>query len=488
MEVIRDVGTDREMRRYVCHGPGGERPAEKPVISRSAVTGSADLELPETTDEKTRDGRPNTVCLVTIHGIGFQQAPDDVAGLAGYADPLHALLHDELQDLLSDDPHRAAPGRVPGERGVIYVQSSWPADETDPGQRSVEKGLERLGSRTDRSDATLDITGKPLFAGSARIAHVALIYTPLEETRPDRVALLETATLGLFHLENYSSLHHELAALGQDIMAIIRAPRVAGEPALGNIPRRDFVHREGMRRRLLEHFHGGPPSVQPPGPFEVLRDIEDDVAGYVARNELRERSRDFVREALIRLSQRADVGRIVVNAHSQGSVLAFDTLRTLPSEAIDRVAAFFTLGTLLRKSVDWFSWGQDVGQLRRLQNWEYGEQLNWGREVSPVSIPAWTNLWDKLDPVADPLVPSIGWTRDQPLVPPPSAGLFKDVNQQTGAETPHPLEDFVVNNVDNVGGGGLRAHDYWDNAHEVVPRLADRLRHLVPPLFADGSP
>jgi hypothetical protein len=429
----------------------------------------------------------DTVCLVTIHGIGFQQAPDDASRLAGYADRLHEALSELLGDGLSDDPHRARYRTTAGQCGAIYVQSSWPAGQADPAQRSMEKGLERLGSRRDPCDPHIDIAGKDLFAGGARISHVALVYTPLEvPTDSDRGALLETAILGLLHLENYSSLRGELLRLGEDIATLIHEPPVSGEPVLGNVPRQDVAHHKSIFRRAIDYVHDGRSSSQA-GPFEILRDVEDDAAAYVARNELRERTRDFVREVLIRLVQRGDVTRIVVNGHSQGSILAFDTLRTVPCDVIDKVAAFFTLGTPLRKAVASLGWGQDVGQLRALQDWRFGEGSVWGRSGAATTTSAWTNLWDRRDPVADPLAPDLTWTRDQKLEPATHPGLFQDVNPQTGHRSDHPVEDCIVDNVHNVSGGGLRAHDYWDNREEVVPRIADRLRHLVAPASATSA-
>ena len=57
------------------------------------------------------------VCVVTIHGIGFQQPPNDGAGTPGYADDLHNALKACLpQGYLGDDPYRTV-------RGPIYVQS-----------------------------------------------------------------------------------------------------------------------------------------------------------------------------------------------------------------------------------------------------------------------------------------------------------------------------------------------------------------------------
>ncbi len=62
-------------------------------------------------------------CIVTIHGIGFQQPPSvDADGIpvGGYGDALHMHLCDELNKngdvLLSDDPDRQ-PG-PPGGPGL----------------------------------------------------------------------------------------------------------------------------------------------------------------------------------------------------------------------------------------------------------------------------------------------------------------------------------------------------------------------------------
>jgi hypothetical protein len=73
------------------------------------------------------EGSPadGTICLVTIHGIGFQRAPDD-HGSDGYADLLHEHLNGALgADLLSDDPYRAgARNGQAGKYGAIYVRQS----------------------------------------------------------------------------------------------------------------------------------------------------------------------------------------------------------------------------------------------------------------------------------------------------------------------------------------------------------------------------
>jgi hypothetical protein len=37
----------------------------------------------------------------------------------------------------------------------------------------------------------------------------------------------------------------------------------------------------------------------------------------------------------------------------------------------------------------------------------------------------------------------------------------------------------LVDNVEHSSGGGLQAHNYWDNQTEVVAPLAETLRQLV---------
>src|SRR5205085_85323 len=88
-------------------------------------------------------------------------------------------------------------------------------------------------------------------------------------------------------------------------------------------------------------------------------------------------------DALLRLCFREDVTSIVVNAHSQGTILAYDVLRILPPIAAAKVQGFVTAGSPLRKYADLFYWGTDAGSL--------------------CHVP-WTNFWDDTDPVADPLV------------------------------------------------------------------------------------
>jgi hypothetical protein len=46
----------------------------------------------------------NITCLVTLHGIGFQQPPVASVANSGYADPLHEHLSKCLKSRLCDDP------------------------------------------------------------------------------------------------------------------------------------------------------------------------------------------------------------------------------------------------------------------------------------------------------------------------------------------------------------------------------------------------
>src|SRR5690348_4668125 len=86
-------------------------------------------------------------CLVTIHGIGFQEPPSAV--VPGYADGLHANLHTALPGRLGDDPLRQA--YQSGDSVPIYVRSRWPVHGG-----SFEEGLMRLG-RWTKPGVTLDI-------------------------------------------------------------------------------------------------------------------------------------------------------------------------------------------------------------------------------------------------------------------------------------------------------------------------------------------
>jgi hypothetical protein len=395
------------------------------------------------------------LCLVTIHGIGFQQAPTD--GTPGYADGLHERLSAILgPTLLSDDPNRTRTR--PGQNGAIYVQSSWP-----PRSNAHEPGLARLGRWAVRQARVVDTTGAPLVAGDARIAHVALVYSDLEEPGPHVGAALVAAAMAATSFSRYTSAPRFAAMLGTDIRTMLahRQPPTP-EPVPASL-------------RVRQDTPPGPPRVvppplpqRPPSPFEpsglvmTLRALQDDMATYVARNDLRERVRGFVREALLRLASREDVEGIVVNAHSNGTVLAYDVLRALPPFIALKVRWLVTMGSPLRKYAAFFRWGTEAAGIRQ--------------------VTGWTNFWDPRDPVADPLAPPAAWQPGDPIPPPAGRlGLFRALNEDTGAMMPIVIDDRAVDNVRDSAGGGLQAHNYWDNGRDVVGPLAGILKRVLPP-------
>ena len=84
---------------------------------------------------------PGITCIVTIHGIGFEQPPGK--DVAGYADDLHAHLYEHFGDLLSDDPNKQVYQHR--QSVPIYVQSSYPPSSSKT--RSREEGMKRLVHR-----------------------------------------------------------------------------------------------------------------------------------------------------------------------------------------------------------------------------------------------------------------------------------------------------------------------------------------------------
>ncbi len=391
--------------------------------------------------------RPIT-CLVTIHGIGFQQAPED--GLPGYADQVHGNLRQYLEPLLSGDPGRG------GTPGAIYVQSHWP-----PGSNRVEPGLARLG-RWNASRTSIDGSGDArLTTGDQTVAHVALVYSHLEDQGPRLGALLETTAKAAVYLGHYASFGNLIHTLFSDAVTMVESHRQADQTRSPSLSvRRDAV--SGQWHLIPGLFR---PSQPPPveqeasGLLATLRQLENDVAAYVSRNDLRERVRGFVREALLRLANRNDVGALVVNAHSQGTVVAFDVLSAMSRSAAWKVQGFVTAGSPLRKFADLFSWGNEVGAI----------------ETMP-----WMNFWDPTDPVADPLAPPAGWQRGAAARSGSNdPGLYRSVDAETGDISWTKVGDRQVDNVKNSRGGGLQAHNYWDNDLEVVKPLGDLLQRVV---------
>jgi hypothetical protein len=393
------------------------------------------------------------ICLATVHGIGFEQAPEPENGIAGYADRLHQGLSAALgAGVLGDDPGRT---RVrPGENGPVYVQSLWP-----PQAPTREQGLARLGRWASREQREIDASAAQLVDAGQRVAHIALVYSHLEAQGPHAGSALVAGSMAMAQAGHYASVVGLARMLISDAVAMRGAP--AETSGQGGSSLR--VRASGLpeHRRVHLPFRQPAPAApaDPSGLLVTLRNLENDVAAYVSRNDLRERVRAFVREALIRLAARPDVERIVVNAHSNGTVVAFDVLSDLPIVFAQKVVCLVTAGSPLRKYAELFNWGTDAGSLRTLQGW--------------------TNFWDQRDPVADPLVPPAGWRVGDALPPGPQAGLFQSVDPDTGAQIVLPIEDREVDNVANSRGGGLRAHNYWDNDAEVVQPLAAVLNRLM---------
>jgi hypothetical protein len=381
------------------------------------------------------------LCVLTVHGIGFQQPP--VGSAAGYADVLHENLSDGLKAIggsLGEDPQRK-----PDPFGPVYVMSA------KPGTSDHEWGLKRLG--TWRGDS-IDVTGMPLTGGDEPIAHVALVYASLEGVSPGigrGVGAVGEAGLMLGH---YASVVGALRLVVGDSWAALheggsRGPAVSS-PSLR--PRDDAP--TARQHHLAALLHRKPAASA--GALGVVRTLEDDVVAYVCRNDLRESIREFIAEALRRLLARPDVAGVVVNAHSQGTVGSFDVLRLYPSDSLAGVRAFVTAGSPLRKYADLFSWGNNSGGLQPTK---------------------WLNFWDQKDPVADPLSPPSTWhyggVPDSP--PPGELGLFYALDSD-GNQVPVAITDIEVNNLENSSGGGLQAHNYWDNKDQFIAPLAELLK------------
>jgi hypothetical protein len=409
------------------------------------------------------------ICLVTVHGIGFQQPPDDPQGVRGYADRLHENLHallggnDDGISILGDDPNRLRAD--PPVRGPIYVQSLW--QDADGAHPTREGGLRRLGSWKANGDIDHSSPETALLHGDASVAHIALVYSNLERSYaqdpgPHIGETIEMVGKSLVSLDHYASMVGLLQMLVQDARGVLHRDPPEAQPASLR-PRTDVAHRP-RRPDLLHH---GVPSGG--GLLDSVRALEDDVATYVCRNELRERVRSFVREVLLRLCGRDDVDGVIINAHSQGTVVAYDVVRELTHEAAGKIRGIVTAGSPLRKYTDFFAWGNEAGSVHAIGPWA---DVEGDRPEGP-----WVNFYDAADPVADPLAPDWRWHRGMSSgTYPDTRGLFVRDDPDTGATYRLPIVDIAVDNVNRSEGGGLQAHNYWDNMAEVIPTLAALVR------------
>jgi hypothetical protein len=159
------------------------------------------------------------IVLITIHGIGFQQAPTQPGASDGFADALHEGLRSSLAGVLGDDPIRVDAGGG----GPVYAQSNYP-----PHTGPTEPGVSRLGTWT--ATGSVDITGKPLAGSGARIAHVALVYSGLEEQTGDVPALIGMEVIGAASITSYTTLGGLVQMAFRDLAALRQHPKVGGTP------------------------------------------------------------------------------------------------------------------------------------------------------------------------------------------------------------------------------------------------------------------
>jgi hypothetical protein len=415
--------------------------------------------------EAVESDNTGITCIVTIHGTGFQQAPSE--GIAGYADDLHTHLCRELNkddvELLSDDPdHRPHQmvGSVP-----IYVESVWP-----PGSFCREDGLKRLGSwvADPRTGLTVsherrDDPKQELVKGKARIAHIALVYSRLEGEGPRLGASLITATRAIANLRRYSRAGTLVKTLYLDLiqpsLKLLWA-RVRGRPLYDSSA---AVPSLRVREDDQKHATGkGSAPRHPSGFLAILRQLENDVAAYIGDNGSRQRVRSFVLDALLRLALRDDVSAIILNTHSNGTLIGLDVLQELPPPAAKKIRAIITAGSPIRKYVDLFAWGEYLALEPELTPW----------------VEQWWNFYDERDIVANRLLPWAGWKEETEPPPEQLIGLYQAANPG-GEIIPILIKDKLVNNVKNSPGGGIPAHNYWDNTQEFIPQVAELVRNVV---------
>lgn len=398
-------------------------------------------------------------CIVTIHGVGFQQPP--LKDVPGYADDLHTHLCDELNKdnnvLLSEDPNRQE--YQSGESVPIYVQSVWP-----PETACREDGIKRLGTWVGNYRATVshDDT-QALVKGDARIAHVALVYSGLEGQSREEAAAFAAGAATLLFVDRYSDLKGLFDEMFQDAQPLLHA---LGENLLDRLPWRASLHIRQDEGYPHPNGSNNGTGGQPDPSGSLLVELKNDVAAYVFHNERRQRVRSFIQDALMRLACRDDVSSIILNTHSNGTVIGLDVVQELPPFATEKIRAIITAGSPIRKYVDFFSWGQNLAVMPKIERW-------------------W-NFWDEKDFVADPLRPSASWRRGtnptleiENLPPEQLVGIYQSLDPIKGEITPMLIEDKLVHNIPKSPPGGLQAHDYWDNIEDFIQPVARLLRDVA---------
>jgi pimeloyl-ACP methyl ester carboxylesterase len=161
--------------------------------------------------------------------------------------------------------------------------------------------------------------------------------------------------------------------------------------------------------------------------LNTAEDLIADVGNYVGRNGVR----SAVQQVLHGLLgvEAVDPGRrVLVVAHSQGTIISYDVLREA-GQNYPGLRTLITMGSPLRK---------------------YVGPLQWGR--AQLGVPAglrWLNVYDKNDIVGKDLKGALDWQAPQPV-------------------------DTLVDNVKNAGG----AHNHWANP-QVTKLVAAEVRKLL---------
>jgi hypothetical protein len=163
-----------------------------------------------------------------------------------------------------------------------------------------------------------------------------------------------------------------------------------------------------------------------PGGSELLIDV----GNYVGRNGVRTAVQHVLHERLAVAQREAPGAPLVLVAHSQGTIIAYDVLRQAGA-SYPQLRTWITMGSPLGKYQTLFQWG--------------AERLG----VPPTL--RWVNLFDPRDLVGKALSPLVPWDAPRPV------------------DTP----------VDNVAHA-QDAHDHWHNA-EVVAHVCAEVLQVVSP-------
>jgi len=157
--------------------------------------------------------------------------------------------------------------------------------------------------------------------------------------------------------------------------------------------------------------------------------------------------RNFILEVLRRLACRDDVAGIVLNTHSNGTLIGIDVQQELPTFVAAKIRAMITAGSPISKYVNLFSWGKHLEVTPKLDVW----------------LDQWTNFYDENDIVADPL-----------------QDVYQSIDTNTGDTGPITIHDIKVENTRfSNPPGDMPAHNYWDNQEQFIPQVAAILKTMI---------